>query len=85
MIKRFNKEVKMQRAIVHYIKKRSVNINSGLGEDHINQTFDLIDNEINQVRRAEIKKAREKKLIEWRKREKLNCGRNNKRFRRVRR
>jgi len=70
----------MQRAINHYIKKRSVNINSGLGEDHINQTFDLIDNEINQVRRAEIKKAREKKLMEWRKREKLNHGQSNKKM-----
>jgi len=75
----------MQRAINHYIKKRSVNINGGLGEDHINQTFDLIDDEINQVRRAEIKKAREKKLREWRKREKLNCGRNNNKLGRVRR
>ena len=70
----------MQRAINHYIKKRSVNINSGLGEDHINQTFDLIDDEINQVRRAEIKKAREKKLMEWRKKEKLNCRHNNKKM-----
>ena len=75
----------MQRAINHYIKKRSVNINSGLGEDHINQTFDLIDDEINQVRRAEIKKAREKKLMEWRKKEKLNCRRNKKQFGRLRR
>jgi len=75
----------MQRAINHYIKKRSVNINSGLGEDHINQTFDLIDDEINQVRRAEIKKAREKKLMEWRKREKLNCRHNNKKLGRLRR
>jgi len=63
----------MQRAINHYIKKRSVNINGELGEDHINQTFDLIDDEINQVRRIEIKKAREKKLREWRRKEKLNC------------
>jgi len=75
----------MQRAINHYIKKRSVNINSGLGEDHINQTFDLIDNEINQVRRAEIKKAREKKLMEWRKREKINCRHNNNKLGRLRR
>ena len=75
----------MQRAINHYIKKRSENINSGLGEEHINQTFDLIDDEINQVRKVEIKKAREKKLREWRKKEKLNCGRNNKRLGRLRR
>jgi len=75
----------MQRAINHYIKKRSVNINSGLGEDHINQTFDLIDDEINQVRKAEIKKARKKKLMEWRKREKLNCRHDNKKLRGLRR
>jgi len=75
----------MQRAIVHYIKKRSVNINSGLGEDHINQTFDLIDDEINQVKRAEIKKAREKKLMEWRRKEKLNCRHNNNKLGRLRR
>jgi len=75
----------MQRAINHYIKKRSVNINSGLGEDHINQTFDLIDDEINQVRRAEIKKARTKKLMEWRRRKKLNCRHKNNKLGRLRR
>lgn len=75
----------MQRAINHYIKKRSENINGGLGEEHINQTFDLIDDEINQVRRAEIKKVREKKLMEWRRKEKLNCGNNNRRLGRVKR
>ena len=77
----------MQRAINHYIKKRSKNIDSAEhpGESFINQYFDLIDDEINQVRRVEIKKAREKKLIEWRKREKLNCGRNNKKLGRLRR
>ena len=75
----------MQRAINHYIKKRSVNINSGLGEDHINQAFDLIDDEINQVRRSEIKKALKKKVMEWRKREKLNCKYNHKKLGRLRR
>ena len=77
----------MQRAINHYIKKRSKNIDNAehLGESFINQYFDLIDDEINQVRKAEIKKAREKKLKEWRKREKLNCGRNNKKLGRLRR
>jgi len=75
----------MQRAINHYIKKRSVNINSGLGEDHINQTFDLIDDEINQVKKVEIKKARTKKLIEWRRRKKLNCKYNHKQLGRLRR
>jgi len=75
----------MQRAINHYIKKRSENINSELGENNINQSFDLIDNEIDLVKRVEIKKAREKKLIEWRKREKLNCKHNNKRLGRLRR
>jgi len=75
----------MKRAINHYIKKRSVNLNGDLGEDHINQTFELIDYEINQVKRSEIKKARKKKLMEWRKREKLNSGRNNKKLGRGRR
>jgi len=64
----------MQRAINHYIKKRTANINGELSEDRINQTFDLIDNEIDLVRKAEIKKAREKKLREWRRKEKLNCS-----------
>jgi len=65
----------MQRAIKHYIKKRSRNINNAehSGESFINQYFDLIDDEINLVRRIEIKKAREKKLEEWRKREKIKC------------
>ena len=70
----------MQRAINHYIKKRSKNIDNAEhpGESFINQHFDLIDDEINQVKRVEIKRAREKKLREWRKREKLNCRHNNK-------
>ena len=65
----------MQRAINHYIKKRSKNIDNAEhpGESFINQYFDLIDDEINLVRRIEIKRARTKKLMEWRKREKLNC------------
>jgi uncharacterized protein (UPF0305 family) len=77
----------MQRAIKHYIKKRARNINNAehLGESFINQFFDLIDDEINQVRRVEIKKAREKKLEEWRKIEKLNYGHNNKNLGRLRR
>lgn len=58
----------MQRAIKHYIKKRSRLIDNAerSGESFINQLFELIDDEINQVRRVEIKKAREKKLREWR-------------------
>ena len=58
----------MQRAIKHYIKKRSRNINNAehSGESFINQYFDLIDDEINLVKKVEIKKAREKKLREWR-------------------
>ena len=77
----------MQRAINHYIKKRSKNIDNAEhpGESFINQYFDLIDDEINLVRRVEIKKAREKKLREWRRREKLNCRHNNKKLGRVRR
>jgi len=70
----------MQRAINHYIKKRSRLIDRAehSGESFINQIFELIDDEINQVRRAEIKKARTKKLMEWRRKEKLNCKHNNK-------
>ena len=77
----------MQRAIKHYIKKRSRNIDNAEhpGESFINQYFDLIDDEINQVRRVEIKKGREKKLEEWRRREKLNCRHNNKKLGRLRR
>jgi len=77
----------MQRAINHYIKKRSKNIDSAEhpGESFINQYFDLIDDEINLVRKVEIKKARKKKLMEWRKREKLNCKYNHKQLGRLRR
>ncbi len=63
----------MQRAIKHYIKKSSEKINGKKGENHINQNFDLIEFEIDKVKRTEIKKAKKKKLREWRKEEKLNC------------
>ena len=72
----------MQRAIKKYIKKRSRLIDKAehSGVSFINQIFELIDDEINEVRRVEIKKAREKKLMEWRRKEKLNGRHNNKRY-----
>ncbi|MBA7573783.1 hypothetical protein ES708_15581 [subsurface metagenome] len=62
----------MQRAIKHYIKKSSEKINGKKGENHINRNFDFIEFEIDKVKRTEIKKAKKKKLREWRKEEKLN-------------
>jgi len=75
----------MQRAINHYIKKRAGTMNKNLDENYINGAFKMIKLEIDQVTRTEINKAKEKKLREWRKREKLNCGHNNKRLGRLRR
>lgn len=71
----------MQRAIKHYIKKRARLIDKAerTGEIFINQIFEMIDDEINQVRRVEIKRAREDRLTEWRRKEKLNYKHNNKR------
>jgi len=57
----------MHRAISHYIKKKAAKINKEKSEDYINQTFDLIESEIDLVKRTEIKKFRIKKL-----REKIN-------------
>ena len=63
----------MQRAIRKYIKKESKKIDRSMGEDYINQTFDMLDSEIDKVRRGEIKRARRKKLREWKRIEKENC------------
>ena len=38
----------MQRAIRKYIKKESKKIDRSMGEDYINQTFDMLDSEIDK-------------------------------------
>lgn len=69
----------MQKAIRKYLKKEAEKINASLGKDYINQTFDMLDSEIDKAKRREIKKARRKKLGEWKRIEKMNCGHNKKR------
>jgi len=64
----------MQKAIRKYLKKESERIDSSMGKDYINQTFDLLDSEIDKAKRREIKRARRKKLGEWKRTEKMNCG-----------
>ncbi|MCK4446997.1 MAG: hypothetical protein KAW56_07940 [Candidatus Marinimicrobia bacterium] len=71
----------MQRAIRKYIKKESEKLDFSSGKDHINQTFDMLDFEIDKVKRREIKRARSKKLKEWKRWGRLNCGHNNKKKR----
>ena len=68
----------MERAIKHYVKGESEKIDINLGRDYINQTFDLLDSEIDKVKRREIKKARKKKLKEWKRIEKMNFGQSKK-------
>ena len=75
----------MQRAIKHYIKKRAGTIGKDLNVNYIIGAFELIKGEVDQVTRREIKKARVKKLREWRKEKKLNCGYDNKKIGRLRR
>lgn len=67
----------MQKAIRKYLKKESEKIDSSMGKDYINQTFDMLDFEIDKAKRREIKRARRKKLGEWKRIEKMNCGHNN--------
>jgi len=69
----------MQKAIRKYVKKESEKLDISMGEDYINQTFDILDSEIDRAKRREIKRARRKKLGEWRRIEKMNCGHNKKR------
>lgn len=69
----------MQKAIRKYLKKESEKINASLGKDYVNQTFDMLDSEIDKAKRREIKRARRKKLGEWKRIEKMNCGHNKKR------
>lgn len=69
----------MQKAIRKCIKKETEKMDSSKGEDYINQTFDMVDSEIDKAKRREIKRARKKKLREWKRIEKMNCGQNKKR------
>ncbi|MBA7574156.1 hypothetical protein ES695_08230 [Candidatus Atribacteria bacterium 1244-E10-H5-B2] len=68
----------MQKAIRKYLKKEAERIDSSMGKDYINQTFDMLDSEIDKAKRREIKRARRKKLGEWKRIEKMNCGHNKK-------
>jgi len=69
----------MQKAIRKYVKKESEKLDISMGENYINQTFDMLDSEIDKAKRREIKRARRKKLGEWKRIEKMNCGHNKKR------
>ena len=71
----------MQRAIRKYIKKESEKLDFSSGKDYINQTFDMIDSEIDKTRRREIERARNKKLKEWKRSERLNYGHDNRKKR----
>ena len=64
----------MQKAIRKYVKKESEKLDISMGENYINQTFDMLDSEIDRAKRREIKEARRKKLREWKRIEKINCG-----------
>jgi len=68
----------MQKAIRKYLKKEAEKMDSSRGGDYINQTFDMVDSEIDKTKRREIKRARKKKLKEWKRIKKMNCGQNNK-------
>lgn len=67
----------MQKAIRKYLKEEAGKIDSSMGEDYINQTFDMLDSEIDKTKRREIKKARRRKLKEWKRLERMNCRRDN--------
>jgi len=71
----------MQKAIRKYLKKESERIDSSMGKDYINQTFDMLDSEIDKAKRREIKRARRKKLGEWKHLGSLNCRQGNKKKR----
>ena len=64
----------MQKAIRKYLKKESEKIDSSMGKDHIDQAFDILDSEIDKAKRREIKRAKRKKLGEWKRIEEMNCG-----------
>ena len=69
----------MQKAIRKYLKKEAEKMDSRLGKNYINQTFDMLDSEIDKAKRREVKRDRRKKLGEWKRIEKMNCGHNKKR------
>ena len=71
----------MQKAIRKYLKKEAEKIDGSMGKGYINQTFDMLDSEIDKAKRREIKRARRKKLGEWKRIEKMNCGHNNRKKR----
>ncbi|GAH66571.1 unnamed protein product [marine sediment metagenome] len=71
----------MQKAIRKYLKKEAEKIDTNMGKNYINQTFDMLDSEIDKAKRREIKRARRKKLGEWKRIEKMNCGHNNRKKR----
>lgn len=64
----------MQKAIRKYLKEESEKIDSSMGKDHIEQAFDMLDSNIDKAKTREIKRARRKKLGEWKRMEKTNCG-----------
>lgn len=68
----------MQKAIRKYVNKEIEKLDISMGENYINQTFDMLDSEIDRAKRREIKRARRKKLGEWKRIEKMNCGHNRK-------
>ncbi len=69
----------MQKAIRKYLKKESEKIDSSMGKDRIDQAFDMLDSNIDKAKTREIKRARRKKLGEWKRIEKMNCGHTKKR------
>jgi hypothetical protein len=68
----------VQRAIRKYINEESGKIDSSMGEDYINQTFDMLDSEIEKAKKEEIERARKNKLKEWKQFEKMNYKQRNK-------
>jgi len=64
----------MQKAIRKYLKKESEKIDSSIGKDQIDEAFDVLDSNIDKAKKREIKRARRKKLGEWKRIEKMNCG-----------
>ncbi|MBA7577778.1 hypothetical protein ES708_19633 [subsurface metagenome] len=69
----------MQKAIRKYLKKEAEKIDGSLGKDRIDQAFDMLDSNIDKAKTREIKRARRKKLGEWKRIEKMNCGHTKKR------
>jgi len=68
----------MQKAIRKYLKKEAGKMNASRGKDYIEQAFDMLDSEIDEAKRREVKRARRKKLGEWKRLERMNCRSDNK-------